>query len=179
MGDIKGDQSETRTAFFYGTLMEPQVFYSVCYSNKDPSEDIKKRHTFHPAILHGYSRRRVRHAAYPGMTEEAGHSVRGALVTGITRANLELLDYFEGSSYDRRVVRPKLLAHVGDDKGEGNVEGEQVITESYVYLDKESLEDKEWDFEEFRREKLKTWTRAGYVFEDCDPGDVATVSAGV
>ncbi|KUI71238.1 Protein AIG2 [Cytospora mali] len=160
-------------------VMEPQVFYLVCYNDKDPSEEIKKRHTFLPALLHGYCRRRVRSAAYPGMTEEAGHSVRGAVVTGLTKDNLERLDYFEGSSYDRRVVRPKLLTQVGNDKGEGNVEGEQVITESYIFLDEKSLEDKEWDFQEFRRDKLKQWTRAGYVFEDCDPDDVATVSAGV
>lgn len=179
MGDIRIDQPETRTAFFYGTLMEPQVFYLVCYNNKDPSEEVKKQHTFQPAILHGYCRRRVRSADYPGMTEEAGHSVRGAVVTGLTKHNLDKLDYFEGSSYDRRVVRPKLLTQVGNDKGEGNVEGEQVITESYIFLDQKSLEDKEWDFQEFRRDKLKQWTRAGYVFEDCDPDDVATVSAGV
>ncbi|KUI52674.1 Protein AIG2 [Cytospora mali] len=160
-------------------VMEPQVFYLVCYNDKDPSEEIKKRHTFQPALLHGYCRRRVRSADYPGMTEGAGHSVRGAMVTGLTRDNLERLDYFEGSSYDRRVVRPKLLTQVGNDKGEGNVEGEQVITESYIFLDEKSLEDKEWDFQEFRRDKLKQWTRAGYVFEDCDPDDVATVSAGV
>lgn len=120
---------------------------------------------FQPAVLHEYSRRRVRNADYPGMIEEAGHTVRGAVVTGLTKDNLEKLDYFEGSSYDRRVVRPKLLTQVGDDKGEGNVEGEQVITESYVFLDRESLEDKEWDFQEFRRDKLRKWTRAGYVFE--------------
>lgn len=137
----------------------------VCYNDKDPSEDNKKRHTFLPAILHGYCRRRVCSADYPGMTEEAGHTVRGAVVTGLTKDNMERLDYFEGSSYDRRVVRPNLLTQVGNDKGEGNVEGEQVITESYIFLDQKELEDKEWDFQEFRRDKLKKWTRAGYVFE--------------
>lgn len=70
----------------------------------------------------------------------------------------------EGSQYDRRVVRPKLLTTVGDEKGEGNVEGETVVTESYVFLDKSGLEDREWDFAEFKSEKLKKWTHAGYVF---------------
>lgn len=71
----------------------------------------------------------------------------------------------EGSQYDRRVVRPRLLTRVGDETGEGNVEGEQVVTESYVFLHEASLEDREWDFAEFKREKLRRWTRAGYVFE--------------
>lgn len=58
-----------------------------------------------------------------------------------------------------------LLTTVGDEKGEGNVEGEQVITESYIFLVKDDLEFGEWDFAEFKRDKLKKWTRAGYVFE--------------
>lgn len=58
-----------------------------------------------------------------------------------------------------------LLTKVGDEKGEGNIEGEQVITESYIFLDKGDLEFGEWDFAEFKRDKLTKWTRAGYVFE--------------
>lgn len=58
-----------------------------------------------------------------------------------------------------------LLTKVGDETGEGNVEGEQVITESYIFLVKDDLEFGEWDFAEFKRDKLKKWTRAGYVFE--------------
>lgn len=40
-----------------------------------------------------------------------------------------------------------------------------MVTESYIFLDKSDLEDREWDFAEFKREKLRKWTRAGYVFE--------------
>lgn len=146
--------------------MEPQVFYSVCYDNKSPPSDTQERHTFTPAILHGYCRRRVRYADYPGMIEDAEHAVRGTIVSGISKANLERLDFFEGGQYDRRVVRPKLLVEEGDEKtGAGNVEGEQIVTESYIYLNKNDLEDKEWDFSEFKRDKLQKWTRAGYVFE--------------
>lgn len=141
------------------------MFFSVCYDNKDPPEEIRKRHTFQPALLHGYCRRRVRGADYPGMVEDPDHTVRGAVISGVTKANLERLDFFEGAAYDRRVVRPKLLTKVGNEKGEGNEEGEQIVTESYIFLDKDWLEDKEWDFAEFRRDKLKKWTRAGYVFE--------------
>lgn len=61
-------------------------------------------------------------------------------------------------------MRPRLLIEVGDEAGKGNVEGEQVVTESYIFMDTDQLEDREWDFAEFRREKLRKWTRAGYVF---------------
>lgn len=62
-------------------------------------------------------------------------------------------------------MRPNLLTTVGNEQGEGNVEGEQVATDSYIFLAKEDLETREWDFAEFKRDKLKLWTRAGYVFE--------------
>lgn len=73
--------------------MEPQVFFSVCYNDKAPSHDIKARHTFSPAVLHDYCRHRVQGADYPGMIEDAGHSVFGMVVSGITKSNLERLDF--------------------------------------------------------------------------------------
>jgi hypothetical protein len=78
---------------------------------------------------------------------------------------MEKLDFFEGSQYERRRVNVRLLSKVGDVKGEGNVEGEEREADVYVFLAKGDLEDKEWDLEEFRREKLTQWTRAGFVFE--------------
>ncbi|KAK0728187.1 AIG2-like family-domain-containing protein [Lasiosphaeria miniovina] len=156
-------------AFFYGgrggTQMVPEVFYSVCYNNKDVPEAIAKLHSFHPAILHGFCRRRVEYADYPGITEDEDHQVFGSHVTGLTEANIQKLDYFEGSAYERRTVKVRLLVKVGNAKGEGNVECDEKTAQVYVYRNKRDLEDKEWDLEEFRREKLKKWTRAGYVFE--------------
>lgn len=145
--------------------MEPQVFFSVCYNDKSPPKETQDRHTFAPAVLHGHCRRRVLDADYPGMVPDPVHSVRGVVVTGLTAGNLQSLDWFEGSEYDRRVVRPRLLAEVGEEDGRGNVEGGVVVTESYIFLSEDRLEDKEWDFAEFRRDKLHKWTRAGYVFE--------------
>ena len=122
-------------------------------------EAIAQLHSFHPAILHGYCRRRVRYADYPGVIEDEDHQVFGTYTTGLTDANMEKLDIFEGSEYVRRKVKVKLLTEVGNAKGEGNVEGDEQEAEVYVFLDKNDLEDKEWDLEEFRREKLGLWTR--------------------
>jgi len=181
MADSSKVQSDdgTHCAFFYGTLMIPDVFHSVCYGTKDVAPAIAALHTFTPAILHGYCRRRVKYADYPGMIEDKEHQVFGSFVTGLTRANLDKLDFFEGSQYERTPVKVKLLAEVGNVKGEGNVEGEERTAETYVFKDAGDLEDREWDLEEFRREKLKLWTRAGYVFEDCDPDQPATVAGQV
>ena len=146
--------------------MVPDIFHTVCYSHKDQPASIRSRHTFHPAILHGFTRRRVRYADYPGIFPDATGSVRGVYVTGLSRANLASLDAFEGSQYERRTVTVKLLAKAGDAAtGEGNVEGEERVTGVYVFLEEGDLEGKEWDFDEFRRERMGSWTRAGFVFD--------------
>lgn len=89
-------------------------------------------------------------------------------VTGLSDANMYHLDFFEGSEYERRTVKARLLSNVGDDKGHGNVEGEEVECEVYVFKDTSQLENREWDFQEFRTQKMKNWTREDYGFEDTD-----------
>lgn len=123
--------------------MAPEIFFTVCYnSNKVPAE-IAKRHTFTPAILHGYCRRRVEYADYPGIIPDESHQVFGTYATGLTDDNMFRLDVFESSDYKREKVKVKLLTHVGNAKGEGNVEGEERAAEVYVFQSPEHLEDKE------------------------------------
>ncbi|KAH7032897.1 uncharacterized protein B0I36DRAFT_320295 [Microdochium trichocladiopsis] len=165
---------ETHTAFFYATLMAPEVFFTVCY--RSATQDVavlKSLHDFHPAILPGYSRRRVKYADYPGITADADHEVRGMYVTGLTAANMYKLDQFEGDEYVRETVKVRLLPKPGGSKGQegesnGKAEDEVVETEVYVYKDPAHLEDREWDFEEFRTQRMKLWTREDYGFEDTD-----------
>jgi hypothetical protein len=149
--------------------MAPEVFFTVCYRfATDDVRTLKKLHDFKPAILHGYRRSRVAHADYPGVLADAEHEVRGTYVTNITATNLYHLDRFEGDDYERRTVRVSLLSKVGNDKGEGNVEGDQKECSVYVFLDPAALEGREWDFEEFRTTKMKNWTREDYGFDDAD-----------
>ncbi|KOS18755.1 Protein AIG2 [Escovopsis weberi] len=143
-------------AFFYGTL----VFYSVCYGNKQPPRAIRDLHTFTPALLDNYCRHRVRFADYPGILEEDGCSVRGIFVTGLTSANLHKLDYFEGSEYKQVTTKVRLFHKSGDEE----IEGETKDAIVYVYLNPKALERREWDFEEFRQQKMLRWTRQGCQF---------------
>jgi hypothetical protein len=125
--------------------MAPEVFFTVCYDTKNVPEEVKKRHNFHEAILHGYCRRRVRNADYPGITEDKEHTVRGIYVTGLSAHNMARLDFFEGSEYERRTVTVRLLEKI--DKGDGTfelVEGEERTAEVYVFLPTGGLEDEEW-----------------------------------
>lgn len=155
--------NESRSAFFYGTLLAPQVLYRVCYGTKDPNDPLVKHSkikTF-PAILHDHRRHRVRDADYPAIVPHAGSTVRGTYATGLTDADIWRLDLFEGDEYSREVVKPRLLVQVGDADGKGNVEGEEVEAETYVWIAGERrLEDAEWDFSEFQREKMAFWIGA-------------------
>ncbi|KAF7559006.1 hypothetical protein G7046_g5161 [Stylonectria norvegica] len=160
------------TAFFYGTLMAPEVFYSVCYGVNRPAQAIQDLHTFTPAILSDYCRHRVQSADYPAIIAEKGHTVLGIFVTGLTEANLMKLDFFEGSEYDRKTVTVKL---VKNDANEAT-EGESRKASAYVFNSPEFLEKREWDFEEFRNQKMQAWTRGDWMFEQ-DPDDKAIVDA--
>lgn len=166
---MSDSRDDTGAAFFYGTLMAAEVFFTVCYRSSTHNVAVLKRlHQFKPALLHGYCRRRVEYADYPGITPDPNHEVRGVYVTGLTSANMYHLDQFEGSEYDRKTVKVRLLSKIGDAKGHGNVEGEEVECEVYVYNKPAGLEDREWDFEEFRTQKMKKWTREDYGFAESD-----------
>lgn len=77
--------------------------------------------------------------------------MRGTYVRGLASDDQWRLDLFEGSQYERIRLRLNLL----DEKGD---EGEEMEAETYVWAeDIRSLDDGEWDFEEFRREKMGRW----------------------
>jgi hypothetical protein len=107
--------------------------------------------TIQDAILHDYCRHRVRYCDYPGILPEKGRTVRGTYVTGLTDGDIHRLDSFEGGEYERVKVKVEL---VREEAGKNQAEAE-----TYVYCAGEQyLEKKEWDYEEFRREKMHRWT---------------------
>lgn len=73
---------------------------------------------------------------------------------------------FEGDEYSREKVKVKVLKEVGNESGEGNIEGEEVEAETYIWIaGEERLEDSEWDFAEFQKEKMRYWVGAEGVGE--------------
>jgi hypothetical protein len=166
----------SHTAFFYGTLMAPTVMWRVIHGTHKPEEWEKERTTTTPALLTGYERRKVWGCDYPAITNGEGATVRGTLVKGLTDMDLMRLDIFEGSQYERKKVKVRVLPELGLDENadEKASEGDEMVdAETYVWVAREDeLEPKEWDFEEFKREKLHRW--AGDMdwedggFEDVD-----------
>ncbi|KAJ9639938.1 hypothetical protein H2201_007284 [Coniosporium apollinis] len=156
-----GDHS----AFFYGTLMAPEVLHRVCHGSHQPNSFYRSLLTIRPAILPHHRRHKVLHADYPAMIPCASPSasVRGTLVTGLTDGDMWRLDIFEGDEYERRTVKVEVL----DEKGRkvGEVEG----VETYVWIaGRKELEDEEWDFEVFVREKMGRWIGVDEGFADVD-----------
>lgn len=74
-----------------------------------------------------------------------------------------MLDMFEGSEYRRRKIKVMLLK---PNNSKELVETEKVETETYVFTaGRHHLEDEEWDYDEFRKEKLHRWVDQSVEYE--------------
>ncbi|EGN98607.1 hypothetical protein SERLA73DRAFT_181151 [Serpula lacrymans var. lacrymans S7.3] len=100
-------------AFFYGTLLHPEILKRVI-GNDGSHLNVCA------ALLPEYTRHQVKLADYPGIVPYSRsktmfdheldleeRSVRGSLVTGLTAADMKLLDIFEGDEY----IRDSVLVH--------------------------------------------------------------------
>lgn len=148
-----------RSAFFYGTLMAPQVLHRVCHGTPSASNPIYTTSslTTTAARLKNHRRHRVRGADYPAIlptSPSQNSAVLGTHVSGLTDADIWRLDIFEGSEY----AREKVHVHLLKSDGSGQETGEVIECETYIWKsDPGELEDKEWDFAEFQREKMRFW----------------------
>lgn len=173
--------------------MAPKILHRIINGTPEPTPRQSQRLAPKPAVLHGYTRHRVKDADYPGIIPssntpgaEAEASVLGTLVTGLTDADIRLLDLFEGDEYEKRLVSVRILREpgsgvggreggsVGKDVGErlkdvlemagaeiASEKGEEVEAWTYVYVaGDEELEEGTWDFETFKREKMAWWVEA-------------------
>ncbi|KAK4694839.1 hypothetical protein P7C71_g2806, partial [Lecanoromycetidae sp. Uapishka_2] len=95
-----------------------------------------------------------------------GACVRGTYVQGLTDGDQWRLDVFEGDQYRRVKVTPRLLNEGGEVDRDV---GEEVEAETYVWVDEETgLEEGEWDFEVFRKEKMGRWVGGSEEYEEVD-----------
>lgn len=148
-------------AFFYGTLMLPAVLHRVCHGTSIPEEHQKNLFSARAAILHHHQRHRIKEADYPAVLpcDEPHTCVRGTYVSGLTDEDLWRLDIFEGKEYERRKVNVKIL-------DEECREIEDAEAETYIWIaDEDQLEKREWDFDEFVRQKVLNW-----VASEAQPG---------
>jgi gamma-glutamylcyclotransferase (GGCT)/AIG2-like uncharacterized protein YtfP len=147
------------TAFFYGTLMAPKVLHRVCHGPTVPlSTTGNNAIAVRPALLKSYRRHRVLAADYPAIIPHESSTVRGTLVEGLTDGDIWRLDIFEGDEYERRKVKVRVITEDTHDEPSEDQLGDEVEAESYIWIAGENrLEDEEWDFDEFMREKMVFW----------------------
>ncbi|KAJ5223700.1 hypothetical protein N7468_008242 [Penicillium chermesinum] len=157
--------------FFY-------VLHRVIHGRSDPEPWQKATLRFQPAELQGYRRHRVRGADYPAIVASRGSKVLGILVSGLTDGDVYRLDRFEGSEYAHERVKVQTLDQGATSDGDTAKEttdlksaleasGAQTLADAcpklvdavaYVWIsDVENLEQVEWDFETFKRDKLSWW----------------------
>ena len=160
MGHLPTKRAALTDVLVLHQQMAPQVLHRVCHGKATPEPWQASLLTIKPAILHAYCRHKVRDCDYPAIIPSASSTVRGTVVTGLTTGDLWRLDIFEGDEYARKKVKVRVLDAVGDEEtGSGNVEGEEEVeVETYIWIaGEDKLEDGEWDFKEFQKEKMKRW----------------------
>ncbi|CAG8001404.1 unnamed protein product [Penicillium olsonii] len=106
-------------------------------------------------------------------TSDARTSVLGTLVSGLTDGDIFRLDLFEGSEYVKTNVTVRKLQMPDGQSSDlckdpltmldavragASDEGEKVSAVTYVWVcDRDRLEEEEWDFETFMKEKIAWW----------------------
>lgn len=131
---------DTESVFVYGTLLAPEIVHAVV--GRVPASQ--------PAALHGYARYTVKQQVYPGVIEQEGAVIEGAIYRGMHPDEWRRLDEYEGTLYVRRAVE------VSVGPGSGNP---TVRTQCYV-VPRESasaLSTEPWDLQRFMREHSTTF----------------------
>jgi len=149
--------------------MARPVLHRVCHGTTTPTPFQESLLTLKPALLHNYTRRKIRDRDYPAIIPTSTSAsasdpltsndttpapcVRGTFVTGLTDGDFYRLDIFEADEYERRKVKVKILG--GKD---GSEEVEELEADAYIWAESmDMLEDEEWNFEDFVREKMGRW----------------------
>ena len=129
--------------FTYGSLVVSEVWALVA----------GRLHEAEPAVLHGFRRRQIHGASYPGIIPAQGEHTEGILWSGVNARELERLDDFEGDMYERRAVAVQ-------------VDSGTVQAEVYVVLDEHAhlLSPNAWDEALFRSRELAVYLEGCRAF---------------
>lgn len=125
-------------AFFYGTLLDPDV--------RDAVLGPKSRQvTVTPARLAGWRRRRARGKSYPIILEAAGEQVPGVVTSALEADAVARLTRYEGPGYALYDCRPVLE------------DGAAVAAQVFRPTAKLLAEDNEWDLAAWQAKEKAEW----------------------
>lgn len=170
-----------RSMFFYGTLVHPRILARVIGS---AGAHVR----VHNAVLDGATLYHVRGEEYPGLVRTPTGMVKGTLVTGLTDADVQCLDAFEGDEYVRvrvgvvpdpsarvecnetRIANAgtaplhAVLSSLTSARMDEVRAGGEVVEDVEVYAwsaGREKLEERVWEFDVFAREHAARWVGDG------------------
>jgi hypothetical protein len=145
------------TAFFYGTLMHPQILLHVVGNDG-------AHLALCPAILSDFARHRVQsEQIFKRVLTSEERSVRGILVMGLTTSDMNVLDNFEGDQYVRRQVSvhpleefQPITAHSTRPQRPDQLLS-PLTAQTYIFCDVDDLQADLWSYEDFLRDHARKW----------------------
>lgn len=127
-------EKQSMKLFVYGSLQHSLVWRRLV------GRDCSEQH----AVLKGWKAVKVKNHDYPGLIQADDGRVLGMLKTGLSAADFEILDKFEGEQYQR------ILLVIADSEGQPQ--------QAYVYVFKEcyltQLSSEIWSYQEFSQQCL-------------------------
>ena len=142
--------------FVYGSLLAPEVLKALLGRVPDRT----------PATLPGYVRRRIKERVYPALYPDPDSQVDGEVLSGMSRRELAVLDWFEDEAYTLTKVDVTFDEGSEWEPGESSdapeLDGgaeylDPKVVMSYVFTSPRDLHGGEWDYEEFRQTHLESY----------------------
>ena len=146
--NLKMEEVETKTLFFYGTLRDEGVREIVI-------GDHIKQYNLIDGYLIGHKLFRVKNANYPLILRDPSSKVKicGLIATGLDEKIVRILDIFEGENYSRAEV---VAFQACDDT--------EVMSE--IYMPKGSLQySEEWTYEDWYRQEREFFFQDDFSIE--------------
>jgi hypothetical protein len=166
--------------FVYGTLMSPEVLQTLI--GRVPT--ICKR-----AYLPNFSRHPVKGYVFPGIIavkqtlnklapgdaifREEQKAVEGLLLTGLSKEEMGVFDWFEGDEYTRSVMQVSIPSLTGSDTTSKDASEKYYVIDANVYVwcaGDEMLElDEAWNYDNFKSVHLESYLEntVGPCKNDC------------
>ena len=119
--------------FVYGTLLSPEIITKLT----------GKTFKTTPAVLSGYKKYCVKGCDYPAVIQIDDSITSGMVLENVDDYSLYVISFYEGNEYEKLKVTINL-----------NDESKEVLVFVWV-KGQELLENKEWDFRHFQKNKLK------------------------
>jgi len=136
---MTADETQTYTAFFYGTLTASQVLARVLTG--ELALPANTPIVLHRARLDNHRRFSIKGEEYPAVRPRSGEQVIGTVAYGLSELDVAKLDRFEGDEYER--VELEVVDLEDADR--------TVRANVYLWVDgEERLEPTEWDLEHFQ-----------------------------